>query len=650
MELFHNSRTASTQVLVNCAAMLKLDNLSLRRGPHLLMQGVNATIHPGHKVGVTGANGCGKSSLLALVKGELPPDSGDVSLPSGWVIAHVAQEMPATDMPALHFVMSGDQELERLRAELDQAHNKDDGHALARLHARLEAIDGYSAESRAGRLLHGLGFLPGQELQPVDSFSGGWRMRLNLAQALMCRSDLLLLDEPTNHLDLDAVIWLEDWLRQYPGTLLLISHDREFLDAVAREILHIEQGSASLYRGGYSDFERQRAERLAQQQAAHQKQQREIAHIRGYVERFRAKATKARQAQSRLKALERMELIAPAHVDSAFHFGFRPPDKLPNPLLRLEQVNAGYGEKAILQGVDLDIAPGDRIGLLGPNGAGKSTLIKVLAGELPVSNGKLQPAQYLNTAYFAQHQLEQLRLDQTPLWHLQQIDPKAREQALRDFLGGFGFIGERALDPVAPFSGGEKARLVLSMLVYRRPNLLLLDEPTNHLDLDMRLALSQALQEFEGAVVLVSHDRHLLRVTSDRLLLVYGGAVTDFDGDLDAYPAWLARQGNADTDTPAGSEAAHSAAARRDKRRQEAEQRKRLQPLRNKLKQLEKELDALHHRQSELEAELARPELYEESAKQKLMELMEQKRSVDERLTDVEEAWMETGEELERFS
>ncbi len=628
--------------------MLKFENLSLRRGPHLLMQGVNAAIHPGQKVGVTGANGCGKSSLLALVRGELGPDAGDVRLPSGWVIAHVAQEMPTEDTPALDYVMAGDTELARLLGELAAARSADDGHAQARLHAALEAIDGYSAESRAGRLLHGLGFLPGQERRPVSSFSGGWRMRLNLARALMCRSDLLLLDEPTNHLDLDAVIWLEDWLRQYPGTLLLISHDREFLDAVARQILHIEQGGALLYQGGYSAFERQRAERLAQQQAAHQKQQREIAHIRSYVERFRAKATKARQAQSRLKALERMELIAPAHADSAFHFGFKPPERLPNPLLRLEQAGAGYDGRLVFAGVDLAIAPGDRIGLLGHNGAGKSTLIKVLAAELPLRDGRLLSAQYLNTAYFAQHQLEQLRLDQTPLWHLQRIDPAAREQELRDFLGGFGFAGERALDPVAPFSGGEKARLVLSMLVYRRPNLLLLDEPTNHLDLDMRLALSQALQDFEGAVVLVSHDRHLLRVTTDQLLLVHDGSVQPFDGDLDTYPAWLAQQGGAGQGTPGAGEAAHSAAARREKRRQEAEQRKRLQPLRNKMAQLERELDDLHRRQSALEADLARADLYEPDAKQELMALVAQKHTLDERLAEVEEAWMETGEALEQ--
>ncbi len=628
--------------------MLKLEHLNLRRGPHLLLEDASITLYPGHKVGIAGANGCGKSSLFALLLGEVAPDAGDVRFPDSWEIAHVAQEVAVYDTPALEFVMAGDRELVQLRRELEAAEARDDGHELGLLHARLEAIDGYSSESRAGRLMYGLGFTAGQEWQPVNSFSGGWRMRLNLAQALMCRSDLLLLDEPTNHLDLDAVIWLEAWLRQYQGTLLLISHDREFLDSVVQEIVHIEHRHATLYRGNYSDFELQRAERLAQQQAAYQKQQREISHMRGFVDRFRAKATKARQAQSRLKALERMEQIAPAHVDSPFHFGFRSPDKLPSPLLRLDGIRVGYGDHTILESVNLSLVPGARIGLLGPNGAGKSTLIKLLAGELAPMAGELERAQYLHTAYFAQHQLEQLRLDETPLWHLQRLDTKAREQELRDFLGGFGFVGERALDPVEPFSGGEKARLVLSLLVYRRPNLLLLDEPTNHLDLDMRLALSQAMQSFEGAVLLVSHDRHLLRVSTDELLLVHAGAVCPFDGDLDDYPAWLVQQSAGQRQTDQWEEGRNSAVDRRKRKRQEAEQRKRLQPLAHRLKQLEETLNALHQEQTGLEAELARPELYEEAAKQRLMALMEHKRELDRRTEETEEAWMEAGEALEQ--
>jgi ATP-binding cassette subfamily F protein 3 len=629
--------------------MLKLDHLSLRRGPRLLIEDATLTVHPGHKVGVAGANGCGKSSLLALVRGELTPDAGSLSLPAGWEIAHVAQETPAVATPALEYVMAGDRELESLRSALAAAEARPhpDGTALARLHARLEAIDGYSAESRAARLLDGLGFAPEQIRAPLDSFSGGWRMRLNLARALMCRSDLLLLDEPTNHLDLDAVIWLEAWLRQYPGTLLLISHDREFLDAVVEEIVHIEQCRATLYRGGYSAFERQRAERLAQQRSAHQRQQREVAHMRGFVERFRAKATKARQAQSRLKALERMELIAPAHVDSPFRFAFRAPQRLPNPLLRLEGIGVGYGERQVLAGVELSLAPGDRIGLLGPNGAGKSTLVKLLAGELAPRQGRTEPAQHLETAYFAQHQLEQLRVDESPVWHLQRLAPQASEQELRDFLGGFGFAGERVFEPVAPFSGGEKARLVLALLVYRRPNLLLLDEPTNHLDLDMRLALSQALQDFEGAVVLVSHDRHLLRVTADRLLLVHGGGVRDFDGDLDDYPGWLAQQRQAVDAPRAAAEAAHGAVARKERKRHEAQLRRRLQPLRERLRRLERELDALHKDQAEVDAALAGPALYADSGKPELLRLLERKRELDQRVAEVEEAWLLAGEELE---
>jgi ATP-binding cassette, subfamily F, member 3 len=629
--------------------MLKFDHLSLRRGAKLLLEDVSLGIYPGHKVGITGANGCGKSSLLALVRGELHPDAGDLSRPAGWEIAFVAQETPAVGTPALDYVLAGDAELARLRRDLARAEQAADGPALAALHACLETIDGYTAESRAARLMDGLGFPQAVLRDPVAGFSGGWRMRLNLARALMCRSNLLLLDEPTNHLDLDAVIWLEEWLRQYRGTLLLISHDRDLLDAVAEEILHIERCRATLYRGGYSAFERQRAERLAQQQAAHDRQQREVAHLHAFVERFRAKATKARQAQSRLKALERMELIAPAHVDSPFHFAFRTPERLPSPLLRLEGVAAGYGDRSVLKGVQLSLAPGDRVGLLGPNGAGKSTLIRLLAGELAPQAGELEPAQYLARAYFAQHQLEQLRLDESPLRHLQRLVPAAPEQALRDFLGGFGFGGERVQDPVGPFSGGEKARLVLALLVYLRPNLLLLDEPTNHLDLEMRLALSRALQEYEGAMVLVSHDRHLLRVTTDRLLLVHGGTVQPFDGDLDDYPAWLARTRELSAaQTPAAPVEGHSAAGRKDRRRQEAEQRRRLQPLRERLRGLEAELERLHGRQQTLRAELGRPGLYEEAGKGELLRLLEQQRVLDQELARVEEAWLEAGEALEQ--
>jgi len=628
--------------------MLKLTDLSLRRGARLLLEHVDLTLHHGQKVGLVGANGCGKSSLFALLRGELTPDTGELALPPRTVIAHVAQETPALERSAVDYVMDGDTELRAIQQELARAEQAGDGTRQAELLVRLENVDGYTARARAGRLLHGLGFTAQQEEQPVTSFSGGWRMRLNLAQALMCRSDLLLLDEPTNHLDLDAVLWLEEWLRAYPGTLILISHDRDFLDAVVHHIVHIEQQRATLYAGNYSDFELLRAEKLALQQAAFEKQQREVAHIQSYIDRFRAQATKARQAQSRLKALARMELIAPAHVDSPFHFSFRPPHKLPAQLLRLEEVTAGYGTHRIIGATNLVLTPGERIGLLGPNGAGKSTLIKLMAGDLAPLSGTRTEAQELRIGYFAQHQLEQLRGDDTPLNHVQRLDPKAREQELRDFLGGFGFHGDQADAPIAPFSGGEKARLVLALLVYQRPNLLLLDEPTNHLDLEMRHALTLALQDYEGAMVVVSHDRHLLRSVTDRLLLVADGKVQNYDGDLDDYRQWLSerrRQTEGSGDDAVAAE--HSAAARKEKRRLDAEQRQKLQPLRKELQKLETQMEKLNKHKAELEQQLADPAVYEAASKDRLKDLLLQQAQVDRELGGVEERWLTLSEELE---
>jgi len=624
--------------------MLQLQNLSLRRGRRLLFEGVDLRVPAGQKLGVVGANGCGKSSLFALLRGELHPDAGEVQVPGAWEIAHVAQQTPAGERAAIEFVLDGDRELREVEHRLREAEVAGDGVRQAELHGRLEAIGGYEAPSRAARLLHGLGFGVGEERRPVNSYSGGWRMRLALARSLMSRSDLLLLDEPTNHLDLDAVIWLEGWLKAYPGTLLLISHDRDFLDGVVEQILHVERGQLRVYPGHYSAFERQRAERLAQQQSAYQRQQSEVARIQGFVARFRAKASKARQAQSRLKALERMETIAPAHIDSPFRFAFPELGRLAHPLLRLEGVDAGYDGRMVFRGVDLALAPGDRVGLLGPNGAGKSTLIKVLAGLIPPLQGVRELAQGLQIGYFAQHQLDQLQPEASPLEHLQRQDPRAGEQELRDYLGGFGFAGDPALEPVAPLSGGEKARLVLALLVRQRPGVLLLDEPTNHLDLEMRHALTSALQAYEGALVLVSHDRHLLRVTADRLLLVERGTIADFPGTLDDYPGWLAGQARDAGDAASPSD---NTSSRKAQRQQDAIERKRLQPLKHRFRALEQQLAELTARVQELDERLADPELYRPEAKDRLLAMIEEKRRLASELERVESDWLEVGEALE---
>jgi ATP-binding cassette subfamily F protein 3 len=638
--------------------MLQFNDLSLRRGHLLLFEHAGFQVYPGQKVGITGANGCGKSSLFALILDQLHADSGDCLYPKDWVVAHVAQEMPAEDRAAVEYVLDGDAELRRVEKALALAEADDDGILLASLHGTFDNIGGYSARSRAAQLMSGLGFGNDDEGRAVKEFSGGWRMRLNLARALMCRSDLLLLDEPTNHLDLDAVIWLEGWLRAYAGTLLLVSHDRDFLDSVASHIAHIEQQRITLYSGNYSAFEHIRAERLANQQSAHEKQQREIAHMQSFVERFRAKATKAKQAQSRLKALQRMQEIAPAHVDSPFHFSLREPEKKPNTLLSLHGVAAGYGDTTIITGVELSILPGDRIGLLGRNGAGKSTLIKLLAGAmqdgLQLQRGEREVHKDTRIGYFAQHQVEQLHPEHSPLEHLQQLDPKAREAELRNHLGGFGFSSERALAAVGPFSGGEKSRLVLAMLVYQRPNLLLLDEPTNHLDLEMRQALAVALQDFSGAMVIVSHDRHLLRVTSDQLMLVHDTRVDDFPLSLDDYPKWLSEQNRqvvADSrHTGNSGDVGNTAVARKDKKRQEAEQRKRLQPLRKRVTQAETKLEALQRTRAELERQLADPEIYSEPNKRKLQDCLLEKADVDKQCEVVETEWMLASEELENLT
>ncbi len=626
--------------------MLQFDDVALRRGGRLLFEQARFRLHPGQKVGLTGANGCGKSSLFALLQGTLSADAGNVRLPADWTLAHVAQETPALDTPAIEYVLDGDAELRRLEAQLRDAEARQDGDTQARLHERLDAIDAWSAPSRAARLLHGLGFDTERHRQPVRDFSGGWRMRLNLARALMCRSDLLLLDEPTNHLDLETVIWLEGWLQHYRGLLLLISHDRDFLDRVVDHVLHMEQGRIHLYTGNYSDFERQRAERLASQQAAYEKQQREIAHMQAFVDRYRAKATKAKQAQSRLKALERMSRIAAAHVDSPFRFAFPEPARLPRPLLALDHVAFGYGETELLAGVSLTLNPGDRLGLLGPNGAGKSTLIRLLAGERAPRAGERRADRHLAIGYFAQHQLEQLRETDSPLAHLQRLAPDTPEQRLRDFLGGFGFSGDRVTEPVAPFSGGEKARLVLALLVWQRPNLLLLDEPTNHLDLEMRLALTTALQDFDGALVVVSHDRHLLRSVTDRFLLVHEGRVTPFDGDLEDYRQYLLERERPPSPASGGPA---SATRRREQRRRDAERRQRSAPLRKAIAELEQQLERLQAERADLETTLADPALYDDANKPRLLDLLARQADLRQRIEAAEAAWLEKNEALENL-
>ena len=631
--------------------MIVLSDVTLRRGTQKLLSDVSISIHPGYKVGLTGANGTGKSSLFAMILGELGQDEGTLSIPPNWVTAHVAQETPSSQMSALNYVLQGDSEYIELHKQLETA----EGALLGELHAQLDAIDGYTTESRAATLLHGLGFSTEQINNAVNSFSGGWRMRLNLAQALMCRSDLLLLDEPTNHLDLDAVIWLQNWLIQYPGTLVLISHDREFLDAVVKHIAHIEHAKLTLYTGNYSAFEKIRSERLAQQQSAYEKQQRERAHMQAYVDRFRAQATKAKQAQSRLKALGRMEEISAAQIDSPFHFKFFEPEKLPERLLNVTDTAIGYGEgdlqTTIVDKLKMQLMPGQRIGLIGPNGAGKSTLIKFLAGELKPQKGESWEAQDLKIGYFAQHQLEQLNLDLTALEQLRALDKVAREQDLRNYLGGFGFQGARVDEPVKPFSGGEKARLVLALLVYQKPNLLLLDEPTNHLDLQMRHALSVALQGFQGAMVIVSHDRHLLKTVTDELIIVHDGKAEAFAGDLDDYAKYIAEtiKQNEQRDKEANKES-NTEISRKQQRQQEAERRKQLQPLRNKIKKLEKKLDDLTVKQTKLEEKLANPDSYLEENKEELKKNLLLKSDIDKALNTVENDWMDLSEEYEKAS
>ena len=639
--------------------MLRISKLTLARGAKPLLENASLAVHDAHKVALVGANGAGKSSLFAALRGELVPDAGEIDVPPRWVVAHVAQETPAVSTPAIEFVQDGDNELRDIQEALRAPHVE--GAELAELHHRFEAIGGYGARARAATLLAGLGFSEAQQAKPVEWFSGGWRMRLSLAQALMCRSDLLLLDEPTNHLDLDAVLWLEDWLARYPGTLLLITHDRDFLDAIVDTIVHVDGRALTTYSGNYSQFERQRAAQLALQQSAYAKQQRQIAHLHAFVDRFRAKATKARQAQSRIKALERMETIAPAHVDSPFSFTFLPVAETgAQQLVRLDRVTLGYPDSPpVLRHVEWAVLAKARIGLLGANGAGKSTLLKGLAGMMTPSDGTRFTSQRLRVGYFAQHQVEQLRADQSPLRHLSQLEPQAREQELRDFLGGFDIRGDMATSPVARFSGGEKARLTLALIVRQRPNLLLLDEPTNHLDIEMREALTEALQDYGGALIVVAHDRHLLRATVDELWLVADGDVKPFDGDLDDYRAWVLsrdRRAAASLDEDAVPDAdapqPRSSIERRVQKREEAEARQRRaderKPLLARQRVLEQDLESLTAEKASLDAWLATSAAYAEDMKDRLVASIARQGELTWTLAQVESEWLEIAEALER--
>jgi ATP-binding cassette subfamily F protein 3 len=627
--------------------MIVFSSLQIRRGVRVLLDNATATINPGQKVGLVGKNGCGKSTLLSLLKNEISADAGSFSYPGNWSLAWVNQETPALSKPAIEYVIDGDREFRQLEAELAHANEINDGHAIATLHGKLDAIQAWTIQPRAASLLNGLGFSQEQLQHPVSDFSGGWRMRLNLAQALICRSDLLLLDEPTNHLDLDAVIWLERWLNSYQGTLILISHDRDFLDPVVDKILHIEQQSMFEYTGNYSSFEIQRATKLAQQQSMFENQQQKVAHLQSFIDRFKAKASKAKQAQSRIKMLERMELIAPAHVDNPFTFSFREPESLPNPLLKMEKVSAGYGDKIILNSIKLNLVPGSRIGLLGRNGAGKSTLIKMLAGDLAPLKGDIGLAKGIKLGYFAQHQLEFLQADESPLQHMVRLAPKVLEQQLRDYLGGFGFQGDKVTEITQRFSGGEKARLVLALIVWQRPNLLLLDEPTNHLDLDMRQALTEALIDFEGALVVVSHDRHLLRSTTDDLYLVHDGQVEPFDGDLEDYQQWLSDLQKQSSVSEPKQDTANSAQARKDQKRREAELRTQTQPLRKQIEKLEKQMEKLNAQLAEAESKLADSALYDQSRKADLTLALQQQATAKSALEECEMAWLDAQEQLE---
>ncbi|NMP30412.1 ATP-binding cassette domain-containing protein [Thalassotalea sp. M1531] len=629
--------------------MITAQGLHVFRGAKALITDATFTIHASHKVGLVGANGCGKSSLFSVFLTQLQPDKGELKLPSGWTIATVKQETPALDCSALDYVIDGDTEYRAIEKQLDEARENGNGNLEATLLNQLDTINGYSLPARAGELLHGLGFSQQELSNPVKSFSGGWRMRLNLAQALISRADLMLLDEPTNHLDLDAVIWLQRWLKRYDGTLVLISHDRDFLDDVVGQILHIEHQKAKLYSGNYSAFERQRAEHLAQQDAAYQKQQREISHLTKFVDRFRAKASKAKQAQSRLKRLQKLPDLAPAHVDSQFTFNFAKPDHLPYPLLSLTDSNCGYGDVIILNDINITLVPGSRIGLLGRNGAGKSTLIKSLAGEIELLKGQRFCAQELNIGYFSQHQLEQLHANSTAVEHILRAKPDFGELDARSHLGSFGFSGDQALALASTMSGGEKARLVLALIVLEKPQLLLLDEPTNHLDLEMRQALVMALQDFEGAIILIAHDRYLLESCVDEFWLVGQGKASEFSGDIDDYQQWLNDDKKASTAKANEQKSPTTNIDKKQQRQQQAELRKKAAPLKKLVDKINQKMEKWQEELEEIEAILADGGIYQSDDKEKLQSLLKQQAKLADDIAEAEMEWLDLEEKIDEI-
>ena len=626
--------------------MIRLDGVGLRRGDIEVLDDASLTVQRGRKVGVVGANGAGKSSLFALLLGELEPDRGELELPLDLATATVAQEAPSGEVRLLDYVVCGDPRIAAIRTRLAEAEARGDAAGQTAAYADLEAIHGYAAEAEASRVLRGLGFAAGDETRTLDALSGGWRMRAALARTLAAPTELLLLDEPTNHLDLDAVVWLEAWLRRYRGTLLLISHDREFLDPIVDHVALVRDHRIALYAGNYSAFERHRAIEVEHSRRAAARVQRERARIRAFVERFRYKASKARQAQSRIKALERMEVAAPLYAQKRYTFEFLEPERSPRPVATLEAASFGYDGRVVLGEVSMTLSPGDRIALLGANGMGKSTLLRGMARRLASVAGRVEHSPYAKVGYFAQHRVEQLDPDRTPLELVRRVAPALREQEMRDFLGGFGFGHASATRRVAPLSGGEKTRLALALLILERPNLLLLDEPTNHLDLDMREALAAALQSYPGALVLVAHDRHLLRLVSDSLWLVADGRAAPFKGDIDDYGRWLAARHTAQTRDEPRSGGATTAAARRARRRAAADERRRATPLRREIEALEQRLGALHDERASIESVLAGGAIYDEAERARLHALLVRRGRLDAEITALEATWIEKSELL----